>query len=63
MVKIMTGKQVNFLQKLLNERLVSIEEWAKITHELKIEKEEDIYHLNVEQASKLIGTLTKLPHK
>lgn len=62
-VKMMTGKQVNFLKKLVEEKLVPPEDWAKILKELKVEKEEDMYHLNVEQASKLIGTLINLPDK
>ena len=63
MVKIMTGKQVNFLQKLLKEKVLPKEEWVKIAQELNIETDEDLNHLNVEQASKLIGTLIKLPNK
>ena len=59
----MTGKQVNFLQKLLKEKVLPKEEWVKIAQELNIETDEDLNHLNVEQASKLIGTLIKLPNK
>jgi len=62
-VKMMTGKQVNFLQKLLKEKVLPKEEWAKIAQELNIETEADLNHLNVEQASKLIGVLIKRPNK
>ena len=62
-VKIMTGKQVNFLKKLVEEKLVPPEVWTKILKELKVEKEEDMYHLNIEQASGLIYTLINMPDK
>lgn len=53
----MTGKQVIFLQKLVKEKLVPPEEWAKIYREYKIKSKEDLYHLNVDQASALISRL------
>lgn len=62
-VKMMTGKQVNFLRKLVEEKLVTIEQWAEMTKDLNIEKEEDLYHLNVEQASKLIYVMIQMPDK
>jgi len=62
-MKMMTGKQVIFLQKLVREKLVPPEEWAKIYREYKIKSKEDLYHLNVEQASALISRLMKIPGK
>jgi len=62
-MKMMTGKQVIFLKKLVQEKLVPPEEWAKIRREYKIKSEEDLYHLNVEQASDLISRLLKMPNK
>lgn len=62
-VKLMSGKQVNFLQKLVKEKLVPPEVWANILKELKVEKEADLYHLNVEQASGLIFRLINMPNK
>ena len=56
-MKMMTGKQVIFLQKLVKEKLVPPEEWAKIYREYKIKSEEGLYHLNVDQASALISRL------
>jgi len=61
--KMMTGNQVNFLKKLIEERLVPPDIWAKILKELKVEKEDDLFHLNVEQASGLIYTLVMMPNK
>lgn len=63
--KIMTGKQVNFLKELVNTKLVEIGQWRTILKEAGVEitEEEDLYHLNVEQASKLIGALIKMPNK
>ena len=62
-IKMMTGKQVIFLKKLLQEKLLPPEEWAKICREHKIESGEDLYHLNVEQASALISWLLKIPNR
>jgi len=62
-VKIMTGKQVNFLKKLVEKKLVPPEVWVKILKELNVEKEDDLYHQNVEDASYLISTLIKMPDK
>lgn len=62
-IKMMSGKQVNFLMKLVEEKLVPPEDWAKILRELKVEKKDDLYHLNVEQASGLIFTLINMPNK
>ena len=62
-VKMMTGKQVNFLKKLVEEKLVPPEVWTKILKELKVKKEDDLYHLDVEQASGLIYTLINMPDK
>ena len=62
-VKMMTGKQVNFLRKLVKEKLVPQEEWTKILNELKVKKDDDLYHLSVEQASGLIYTLIHMPDK
>ena len=62
-VKMMSGKQVNFLRKLVDEKLVPPEVWAKILEDLEVEKEDDLYHLNVEQASGLIFTLISMPNK
>ena len=62
-MKMMTGKQVIFLKKLVQEKLLPPEEWAKICREYKIKSKEDLYHLNVEQASALISLLLKKPNK
>lgn len=62
-VKMMTGKQVNFLKKLVEEKLVPQEDWKEIFRANNIKKEEDLYHLNVEAASSLIYYLTKMPNK
>lgn len=62
-VKIMTGKQVNFLKKLLEKKATPPAEWAAICQSFQIEKEEDLYHLNVEEASRIIGVLLKMPDK
>jgi len=62
-IKMMTGKQVNFLKELVGKKLVPPEEWAKICREYKIKSEEDLYHLNVEQASALISRLLKIPNR
>lgn len=64
-VKMMTGKQVNFLKKLVEGKLVEIGEWRIILKEVGIEitKEEDLYYLNVEQASSLISKLVNMPNK
>ena len=62
-VKMMSGKQVNFLRELVEKRAVTIEQWAEMTKDLNIEEEDDLYHLNVEQASKVIYTLIKMPDK
>ena len=63
MVKIMTGKQVNFLKKLVEEKAVPPEEGEKILKEFSVNKEEDLYHLSVEQASKLIYIMIQMPDK
>ena len=62
-VKVMTGKQVNFLKKLVEEKAVPPEEGKKILKDFGIEKEEDLYHLNIEQASKLIYIMIQMPDK
>ena len=61
--KMMTGKQVNFLKELVEKKLVPPEVWTKILKELGVEKEEDLYHLSVEQASGLIYMLINMPDK
>lgn len=62
-VKQMSGKQVIFLQKLIKEKVVAPEEWLQILKELEVEKEDDLYHLNVEQASGLIFKMINMPDK
>lgn len=63
MAKMMSGKQVNFLRKLVHEKVVDIKEWREMLQELDIKKEDDLYHLNVEQASQLIWQLMKMSNK
>ena len=63
MVKMMSGKQVNFLKKLVDEKLVPAEDWKEIFRANNIQKEDDLYHLNVEAASSLIYYLLKMPDK
>lgn len=62
-VKMMTGKQVNFLKELQEKKCITKEDWAVISARYDIKHPEDLYHLNVEQASKLIGTLINMPDK
>ena len=62
-VKIMTGKQVNFIKELVKQKEIPAEAWALICKEYDIEKEEDLFHLSVEQASSLISGLLKMPGK
>lgn len=62
-IKMMTGKQVNFLKVLVGKKLVAPEVWTKILKDLDVKKEEDLYHLSVEQASGLIYTLINMPDK
>lgn len=44
-------------------KVVAPEIWLDILEEFGIKKEEDFYHLNVEEASKLIGELINMPDK
>ena len=62
-VRIMTGKQVNFLRELVEKKLVPPEVWAKTLKDFRVEKEGDLYHLNIEQASKLIYIMIQMPDK
>ena len=62
-IKMMSGKQVNFLKKLVEEKFVPPEDWTIILKDIDVKKEEDLYHLNVEQASWLIHTLINMPNK
>lgn len=58
----MTGKQVNFIKDLVKQKEIPVEAWALICKEYEIKKEEDLFHLNVEQASSLIFGLLKMPN-
>ena len=62
-VKMMTCSQVNFLRKLVDEKAVPPEEWKKLCDAFRIKKEDDLYHLNVEEASRFIAALCKMPNK
>lgn len=63
MAKMMSGAQVKFLRELVSKKEADPEEWRMILLAYNIEKEDDLYHLNAEQASQLIWRLMKMPNK
>lgn len=56
----MTPKQEKYLRFLASSKLAAPEYWAKLTQDLGVKDEKDLFSLSVLDGSKLIGILIKL---